>query len=94
MSLFCYDFEMWNIITLSAILTVCLVGMISMVYGEIPPTDTHCLKYHSDSLIIIDLICDESNDAVTYYSNQGYEIKATISTGTNSTMYMQKVIPQ
>ncbi|CAN5497773.1 hypothetical protein BH18THE1_BH18THE1_09970 [soil metagenome] len=24
----CYDFEMWNIITLSAILAVCLVGIV------------------------------------------------------------------
>jgi hypothetical protein len=31
----CYDFQKWSILTLSAILTVCLVGMINLVYGQI-----------------------------------------------------------
>jgi hypothetical protein len=30
----CYDFQKWTVITMLAILTVCLTGMLNLVYGQ------------------------------------------------------------
>ena len=32
----CYDFEKWTIMTMLAIVTVCLVGVVNLVYGQTP----------------------------------------------------------
>ena len=34
MSFLCYDFQKWTILTMLAILTVCLVAMVNLVYGQ------------------------------------------------------------
>jgi hypothetical protein len=46
-----------------------------------------CIKHDDVHLVVIDLTCDISLDAVAYYSNKGYQIKAILL---DTLMYMQK----
>ena len=65
----CYDFQKWTIMTLSAILTVCLVGLVNLVYGQ-EYDDRNYTKdltqgRHVDELgIKIGLISDECGRAI------------------------------
>jgi hypothetical protein len=78
-----------------AILTVCLVGMLNIVYGQnyaFDPLLTKCVVHHDERRVIVasGKECDGFNDSIIYYSNQGYEIKATVTTSLGIVMYMQK----
>ena len=40
-----YDFQKWNIMTMLAIVTVCLAGMLKLVHGQENSTDTGLPSY-------------------------------------------------
>jgi hypothetical protein len=67
---------------------------INFAYGQnyaFDPLLTKCVIHHDDRLVILTTKdCDGWNDSIIYYSNQGYEIKATLSNPLGTIKYMQK----
>lgn len=98
----CYDFQKWTIISLAAFAISLTVGLTQYAYGQsqnqnsnstFNPRSTDCIISWTEKLVILNLDCREQADAITYFLDVGYEIKATvvIPYGTlKSMMYMQK----
>jgi hypothetical protein len=79
-----------QIYAIVGIVILSLSLMVNVVHGQNTQQQllmSHCLKHNDPHLVVIDLTCDMPLDAVIYYSNQGYEIKAILL---NTVMYMQK----
>jgi hypothetical protein len=87
----CYDAEKWLMISLASIAISLSVGLLlQYAHGQDMKQQllmSQCIKHEDSHLVVLDLTCEMPLDAVVYYSNQGYQIKAILL---NTLMYMQK----